>query len=195
MENFSKDTIRREMILLRNQMTKDEVDSLSQKIISTLVKLPVYKNSKKVMLYLSFGNEVDTFKLIELCKKENKKIIVSFCKKEGCQIVPTEIENIDNDLVRSKFGYLEPKKELVKPVKPEEIDLIILPGIAFDRRCYRISYGGGYYDRFLAELNFTVPTIGLVYDFQIVDIVPLEPHDMPVDYVITEKRILVRCCS
>lgn len=195
MDNFSKDTIRREMTLLRNQLAKEEVDSLSRKIISTLIKLPEFKKSEKIMLYLSFGNEVDTFKLIELCKKENKKIIVPYCKKEGRQIIPTEIEDINNDLIRSKFGYLEPKKEVLKPVNPEEIDLIILPGIAFDRRCYRISYGGGYYDRFLGKLDFAVPTIGLAYDFQIVDIAPIEPHDIPVDYVITEKRIVVRCCN
>lgn len=192
MSGLIKDNIRKEMAKQRDSLTKEQVNYLSQKIISTLIKLPVFKKSQNIMLYLSFGNEVDTFKLIELCKEQGKKVIVPFCVKEGRQIIPTEITSVEEDLVRSKFGYLEPKKELVKPVDTQEIDLIILPGLAFDRSCYRISYGGGYYDRFLGKLNFTIPTIGLVYDFQIMDLAPVEEHDIPVDYVITDKRIIVR---
>ncbi|WIV12298.1 5-formyltetrahydrofolate cyclo-ligase [Proteiniborus sp. MB09-C3] len=192
MNNFRKEDIRKEMISLRNKLTKEQVDSLSKKIISTLIKLPIFKNSRNIMLYLSFGNEVDTFKLIEFCREQGKRIIVPFCINEGRRLVPTEIRDMDKDLVRSSFGYLEPKKELVKPVGTEEIDLIILPSLAFDRRCYRVSYGGGYYDRFLKKLNFTIPTIGLAYDFQLMDLIPSEEHDVPVDYIVTDKRIVVR---
>lgn len=192
MERLRKEDIRREMTSLRNKLTKEQVDFLSQKIISTLVKLPVFKSSQNIMLYLSFGNEVNSFNLIELCKEQGKKVIVPFCIKEGRQIVPTEIKNVEEDLVRAKFGYLQPKKELVKPVDTQEIDLIILPGLAFDRGCYRISYGGGYYDRFLGKLNFSIPTIGLIYDFQLIDLAPIEEHDIPVDYVVTDKRIIIR---
>ncbi|SCG81760.1 5-formyltetrahydrofolate cyclo-ligase [Proteiniborus sp. DW1] len=192
MIKYSKEDIRKEMTSLRNDLTKEYVNYLSQKIISTLLKLPIFKDSQNIMLYLSFGNEVDTFRLIEVCKEQGKKIIVPFCVKEGRQIVPTEIKNVEEDLVRTKFGYLQPKKELVRPVNTQEIDLILLPGLAFDRGCYRVSYGGGYYDRFLGKLNFTVPTIGLIYDFQLIDLAPIENHDIPVDYVITEKRIIIR---
>ncbi len=192
MIKYKKEDIRKEITSLRNELTKEQVDFLSQKIISTLIKLPIFKSSQNIMLYLSFGNEVDTFKLIELCKDQGKKVIVPFCVKEGRQIVPTELKNVNEDLVRTKFGYLEPKKELVKSVDTQEIDLIILPGLAFDRGCYRISYGGGYYDRFLGKLDFSIPTIGLVYDFQLIDLAPIEAHDIPVDYVVTDKRIVVR---
>lgn len=191
MRDRTKEDIRKEMTGLRNKLTKEEVSSLSQKIISTLIKLPIFKNSQNIMLYLSFGNEVDTFKLIEICKEQGKKVIAPFCVKEGRQIVPTEVKNVDEDIEKKGF-YLEPKKELVKPVNIEEIDIIILPGLAFDRGCYRVSFGGGYYDRFLGKLNFTIPTIGLVYDFQLIDFMPAEEHDVPVDYVITDKRIVVR---
>ncbi|WP_352420314.1 5-formyltetrahydrofolate cyclo-ligase [Proteiniborus sp.] len=192
MINYRKKEIRKEMTKLRNQLTKEQVSSLSEKIISTLTKLPIFIKSQRIMLYLSFGNEVDTFNLIEYCHGNGKSVIVPFCIDEGRKIVPTEIKSVENDLVRSNFGYLEPKKELVKPVGTENIDLIILPGLAFDRGCYRVSYGGGYYDRFLGKLNFTIPTIGLVYDFQLVNLIPVEEHDIPVDYVITDKRIIVR---
>ncbi len=192
MKNYEKKVIRKEMISLRNQMTKEQVDFLSQKIISTLAKLNIFKNSQRIMLYLSFDNEVDTFGLIEYCKELGKKIIVPFCEKEEKKILPTEIKSVEDDLIRSNFGYLEPKKELVKPVSTENIDLIIIPGLAFDKGCYRLGFGGGYYDRFLGELNFTIPTIGLIYDSQVVDMLPREDYDMQVDYVITDKRIIVR---
>ncbi|MFA5523496.1 MAG: 5-formyltetrahydrofolate cyclo-ligase [Tissierellales bacterium] len=189
---FTKEDIRKEMSSLRNKLTIEEVDSLSQKIILTLTKLPIFKESQNIMLYLSFGKEVDTFKLIEICKDQGKKVWAPFCKREGRQIIPTIINNVEEDLVRSSFGYLEPKEELVNIQNTQEVDLIILPGLAFDRGCYRLSYGGGYYDRFLGKLNFSIPTIGLVYDFQVMNLMPIEAHDVPVDYVITDKKILVR---
>lgn len=192
MENFRKEEIRKEMNRLRNQLTKEEVSSLSEKIISTLTRLPIFINSQRIMLYMSFGNEVDTFKLIEYCKKLGKSVIVPFCVSEGRKLVPTEIKSVENDLKRNKIGFLEPKKELLDSASTEDIDLIILPGLAFDRSCYRVSYGGGYYDRFLGKLNFSIPTIGLIYDFQLIELIPMEEHDIPVDYVITDKRIVVR---
>lgn len=192
MKSYRKEDIRKEMIHIRNKMTEGQVNSLSQKIISTLTKLPIFKNSQNIMLYLSFGNEVDTFRLIDYCKELGKSVTVPFCINAGKKIIPTEIKSVEDDLVKSSFGYLEPKKEIVKPVSTENIDLIILPGLAFDRGCYRLGFGAGYYDRFLARLNFTVPTIGLVYDFQMIELMPVEDHDIPVDYVITDKRIIVR---
>ncbi|SDY71110.1 5-formyltetrahydrofolate cyclo-ligase [Proteiniborus ethanoligenes] len=192
MRNYRKHEIRQEMIALRKQMSKEQVEVLSEKIISTLTKLPIFKESKSIMLYLSFDNEVDTFKLIQLCKDLGKNVIVPFCIDDGKRIVPTEIKSVEKDLVKSSFGYLEPKAELVKPVSTESIDLIILPGLAFDRGCFRVGFGAGYYDRFLSKLCFTIPTIGLAYDYQILEYIATEEHDMPVDYVVTDSRIIIR---
>ncbi len=192
MYSIRKEDIRNEMISLRNKLTKEQVDTLSEKIVSTLTKLPVFINSRRIMLYMSFGSEVDTFKLIEYCKELGKSVIVPFCVSKDRRLVPTEIKSIENDLVKNRIGFLEPKKELVEAASTEDIDIIILPGLAFDRGCYRVSYGGGYYDRFLGKLDFSIPTIGLVYDFQLIDVIPAEEHDIPVDYVITDKRIIVR---
>lgn len=192
METYRKKDIRKKMINLRNQLTEQQVNELSEKIISKLIKLPVFKNSQTIMLYLSFNNEVDTFKLIEKCQALGKKVIVPYCVNQGKKIIPVEIRDVENDLVKSKFGYMEPKKEIIEAVDTETIDLIIIPGIAFDRNCYRIGFGAGYYDRFLGKLNFKISTIGLIYDFQLIELMPVEQHDIPVDYVITEKRIVVR---
>ncbi len=192
MNDLEKRQIRKYILDIRNNMSSEETDRLSDKIISTLVKLPIFKKSPNVMLYLSFNNEVDTFRLIDYCKQHDKKVIVPFCIKDGVKIIPTEIKDVEKDLVKSNFGYMEPRQEIVKTVDIEKIDLIIVPGISFDKRCYRIGFGGGYYDRFLGKLNFKIPTIGLAYDYQIISSVPEEHFDIPLDYVITDKRIIIR---
>ena len=108
-------------------------------------------------------------------------------------ITPTEIKDMSTDLYTSKMGYIQPKKESLSPVDISEIDLIILPGIAFDRKGYRVGFGAGYYDRFLGQVNFEIPTVGLAYDFQIIDsFIQMEDYDIPIDYVMTEERIIVR---
>ncbi|KNF09802.1 5-formyltetrahydrofolate cyclo-ligase [Gottschalkia purinilytica] len=192
MQVESKKEIRKRILNIRNNMSEDLVDNLSEKTMSTLVKLPVFKRSNTVMLYLSFNNEVDSFRLIDYCFKEGKKVVVPYCIKEGTRIVPTEVRDIYRELRKSSFGYMEPKKEFLRPISTEEIDLIVIPGIAFDKRCYRIGFGAGYYDRFLGKLNFSIPTIGLAYDFQILEKAPIQMFDVPLDFVITERRIIVR---
>jgi len=140
-----KKEIRKSILAIRNKMKKDEVTRLSSEIIATLRKKPLYKESKNIMLYLSFGNEVDSFKLIEHCQEDEKKVIIPHCIKEGTVILPAEIKDVENELVKNSIGLLKPKPEYMRPVKEEDIDLIIIPGIAFDLRCYRIGFGAGYY--------------------------------------------------
>jgi 5-formyltetrahydrofolate cyclo-ligase len=188
----TKSELRREYTALREAMDESEVQRRSAKIIDTIVKLPVFKRAKTVMVYLNFKNEVDSLKMIEESFKAGKKVLIPYCTKENMELIPSELNDIESEIVKGKNGYLQTKKECVKPVPLDEIDLIIVPGIAFDRRCYRLGFGAGYYDRFLKKLNFEKPTIGVCYDFQIIHSIPTEPHDVPLDFVITEERILVR---
>lgn len=192
MRSQEKKNIRKKMLDTRKQISAEEIDKLSEIIIDSLTKLSIYRESKNVMLYLSFGNEVDSYRLIERCHRDGKKTIVPVCKKEGVRIIPSELIDVEEELKQSKFGYMEPKEEFIRPLDLEEIDIIIIPGISFDKRCYRIGYGAGYYDRFLAKSNYRIPTIGVAFDFQIIDNVPVEDFDIPLDYIITEKRIIVR---
>ena len=193
MSFLDKKAIRKRMLNVRQQMNKEKVERLSKDIKLKLVKLPIYQKSKTIMLYLSFGNEVDSYELIKACLESGKRVVVPFCVKKDMKIIPTEIKNLDIPLRTHDMGYMEIEEELVDPVSTDEIDLIILPGIAFDKKCYRIGFGAGYYDRFLGELNFNVPTIGVAYDFQIIEsFLEMESHDVPLDYVITESRIVIR---
>lgn len=188
----TKSELRREYTQIREAMDQSDVERLSEKIIDTVLKLPVFKKAKTVMVYLNFKNEVDSLRMIEESYKAGKKVVIPHCVKETMEIIPSELNDIETEIAKGKNGYLQTKKECVKPVPVEDIDLIIVPGIAFDKRCYRLGFGAGYYDRFLRKLNFEKPTIGLCYDFQIIHSIPTEPHDIPLDFIITEERILVR---
>lgn len=188
----TKSELRREYTQMREAMDQSEVERLSEKIIDTILKLPVFKRAETVMVYLNFKNEVDSLRMIEESYKAGKKVVIPYCEKETMEIIPSELNDIETEIVKGKNGYLQTKKDCVKPVPIEDIDLIVVPGIAFDKRCYRLGFGAGYYDRFLRKLNFEKPTIGLCYDFQIIHSIPIEGHDVPLDFVITEERILVR---
>jgi 5-formyltetrahydrofolate cyclo-ligase len=99
----------------------------------------------------------------------------------------SELLNFD-DLTLSKYGLYEPQEEQQRPIPPQEVDLAILPGVAFDLRGYRLGYGGGYFDRFLDSLRPDCPKIALAYDFQVVTQLPVEEHDTKVDIIITNSK-------
>lgn len=190
---LDKKRIRKKLLNERKNMREEDVKDLSEKIINKIKKIPVYQTSKTIMIYLSFENEVDSSELVRDCFENGKRVVVPYCIKEDKSIIPTEIKDLNIDLSEAKMGYLQPKKDSLNPVDISDIDLIILPGIAFDRKGYRVGFGAGYYDRFLGIVNFEIPTIGVAYDFQIVDsFIKMESYDIPVDYVMTEERIIVR---
>ncbi|EOD01747.1 5-formyltetrahydrofolate cyclo-ligase [Caldisalinibacter kiritimatiensis] len=190
MITVQKEKLRKEILNIRNNMKKSEVEGLSEKIISRLVNMDIFKESKNVMIYLSFKNEVDTYKLLSHCKRLKKNVIVPFTVKEKKEIIPTLLKDQEKELVKSYYGYMEPSKEYLRPVNKEDIDIVIVPGVVFDERCCRIGFGGGYYDRFFSDVKDKVIKVGIAYEFQIVERVPVEEFDVPLDYVITEKRII-----
>jgi len=95
-----------------------------------------------------------------------------------------------NELEPGAFNILEPKKEFFRPVSPDDIDLVIIPGVAFDKDGDRIGYGMGFYDRFLRSMKKNIPVVALAYEFQIVDDIPVDDTDVTVHKIITEERII-----
>lgn len=176
-----KEDIRKRLLKIRRSLSKEEVLQMSRKIRERLFDLPEYRTSKVVMFYISHDNEVDTREMIAE-SLYTKKVLVPFTEKEN--IYPVVIESLNN-LNRGAFGILEPRE---KKIHRRKIDMIIVPGVAFDHRGYRIGYGKGFYDRFLKERHGI--KIGLAYDFQIVERIPENEGDIPVDKIITEKRVI-----
>ena len=125
---------------------------------------------------------------MEEALREGKRVLLP--KVRGREIYLGEIKALEKDVEKGSFGILEPKEVSFKKVSPQEIDLVILPGIAFDLKGGRIGYGKGYYDRFLRKLPKRIPLIGLAYDFQVVKNIFGKKHDRRVSKVITETRII-----
>jgi 5-formyltetrahydrofolate cyclo-ligase len=190
MENNLKDNLRKEMLVKRRNMETQDVSSFSNKIISSIMELPEFINSKNIMLYLSFNKEVNTYPLARWCLDNNKTVIAPYCIQSKREIVPYKITNLINDLTKSTFGVMEPNHALLSKVNIEDIDLIIVPGVVFDENCNRIGFGAGYYDRFLPKRLKNTPAIGIAYDYQIVDKVPTGEYDVPLDFIITQERII-----
>ena len=190
MEINLKDTLRKNMLHQRKNMDMQKVNTWSTKITETIIKLPQFINSKNIMLYLSFNKEVNTYPLAAWCLDNGKSVIAPYCIQSTKQIIPFKINNLTNDLTKSTFGIMEPKHNLLEKANIENIDLIIVPGVAFDEHCNRIGFGAGYYDRFLPRKTKNTPTIGIAYDYQLIDTIPQGVYDVPLDFIITEKRIV-----
>ncbi|MBI2659471.1 5-formyltetrahydrofolate cyclo-ligase [Candidatus Woesearchaeota archaeon] len=140
----------------RKALSKIEIAEKSAKIRENLYSLDEFKNSKNILFYVSFNNEVGTIETIkELLanKKENgKNIIVPYVEKNNSMLQLSEIKDF-SDLEPKTFGILEPRENKIKNVDIGKLDLVIVPGIAFDKSGHRIGYGHGYYDQFLGKLN------------------------------------------
>lgn len=190
MGNNLKDNLRKNLLNQRKSMDIQNVTAFSNKIMSTIMELPQFINSKNIMLYLSFNKEVNTYPLIKWCFDNGKTVIAPYCIQDKREIVPFKITNLTSDLAKSTFGVMEPKHDLLEKANIEDIDLILVPGVVFDVNCNRIGFGAGYYDRFLPKIAKNTPTIGIAYDYQIIDEIPTGKYDVSLDFIITEKRII-----
>ncbi len=144
-----------------------------------------FAQAKTILFYASFNGEVETFEMMKRGLKLGKQIALPMIISEDKKIVPALIKDVDSDLETGPYGIKQPKKEGHAPVSGDQIDLVVVPGLAFDRSGRRLGRGAGYYDRFLAESCAGTPTVGLAFDFQVVDALPFEPHDQAVSFVIS----------
>lgn len=145
----------------------------------------VFKKAKVVMFYVSLKDEVNTLSMIDEAVKTGKRVCVPVIIKEDMRLIAGEIKNREQDLERQHFGIYQPRAGKVKEVPLEDIELVVVPGVAFDKCNMRLGRGHGYYDRFLCSLSKCTKTIGLAYDFQVVEDLPRDSHDIPVWKTIT----------
>ncbi|MBP1926232.1 5-formyltetrahydrofolate cyclo-ligase [Sedimentibacter acidaminivorans] len=185
----TKGDIRKKILSIRNSIENKQVIEKSEIIINKLKSISEFKKSKTVFVYMDFKNEVKTLDLIEEMIKEKKRVVIPYTDVDNTVIIPVEINDINIDLKFSSFGYLEPKEEKVIPIDPFELDLIIVPGVAFDKELNRIGFGKGYYDRILSKKRNDAKAVAIAYEFQILDEIPSEEHDIKMDKIITEENI------
>ena len=184
---MSKEEIRKQMIEKRNKLSEKFILKNSRIISEKLFGMDIYHKAESIYIYLDFNGEVSTREIIEDALSNDKKVALP-------KIINNEMEfyYIDNinDVYIGYFGIREPiSNEVARAKEP----LIIMPGVAFDRKGHRIGYGKGFYDRYLSKCNggaCSARKIALAFDFQVMEKIPFESYDVIQDIIITEKNIV-----
>jgi 5-formyltetrahydrofolate cyclo-ligase len=177
----------------KNRVAQTDKDAVSRAICGKFMALPAYQSAKTVMWYVDAGSEVRTRNTLPEALTHGKRVVVPWCVVETNTLELFHLEDMI-ELVEGAYKILEPKDELrrlpAKVVQPEELDLVMVPGTAFDPRGGRMGQGKGYYDRLLAGARPDAPLVALAFDCQIFDEIPVAPHDVFMDLVLTETRTI-----
>ena len=178
----SKSNLRDEMCARLAAVPANEVRSHSAAVWERLSGLPALAGANRVMIYVSTRQEIETHGLIRQLLAMGRRICVPAFVGE---YVPAEIYDFDEDLVKGRFGILEPKSPVAMTEPPEAW---LVPGLAFDVNGNRLGRGRGFFDTLLRQARGV--KIALAHDFQLLDEVPAEAHDVRVDFIVTESRVV-----
>lgn len=184
-----KKILRKQVLSARDRLSPIEKTTKSQEIEERLFSLPEFLSAQVIMFFASFRSEVETGSMIRRALHSGKRVVLP--KVQGNELALFEIHDFGSDIEAGAWGIPEPKTTI--PAELADIDLIIIPGAAFDRQGNRLGYGAGFYDKLLPA--FRKATVALAFEAQIVNEVPAERHDVPVRMIITEKRVITAAQS
>lgn len=178
---MTKDDIRKEMKRARREITDREKKSLAA--ARALLSTSEYRSAESVMLYCPLGSEVDTAYIADAARADGKKVLYPVTDEASGVITPILVDK-DTEFLRGAFGIKEPLGEVYNG----DIDLVVVPGVAFDREGGRLGFGKGCYDGFLSSIS-TIK-VGLCYDIQLIEKLPSEEHDVRMDMIVSENEII-----
>ena len=180
-----KQKLRKQILFHLAKQREEERREKSNKILKILFSLPQFAAARIIMFYLSFDGEVDTSSMIKKARALGKKIAVPLIKKKTREILPVFLDFQNGLLEKGPYGILQPKVKNKCAFSLSDLDIAIIPGVAFDLDGNRLGRGMGYYDRFLSCLPPKVFTIGLAFSFQVFDrLTAVEPHDFSVQKIL-----------
>ncbi|UJZ88404.1 5-formyltetrahydrofolate cyclo-ligase [Heyndrickxia coagulans] len=186
-KKMDKAEMRREMIGWLKRLDFSEKQAIEEKLQQILFSSGLWKNAGTVGVTVSQHFEWDTKRIIETGWAQGKTICVPKCVPKEKALVFYQLDDF-TQLKKSFFNLLEPEPEETVKIEKQAIDLLIVPGLVFDKKGFRIGFGGGYYDRFLA--GFPNQTVSLVHSYQLKEHVPSESYDIPVRQIVTESGML-----
>ncbi len=173
---------------LANRVAQQDKDELSRRIVARLLSLPEFATANTILFYVDVREEVRTRHGLLSALDSGKRLAVPFCVDNDLQLF--HLASMD-ELEAGRYEIPEPKQELrslsQKQINPEEVDLIVVPGVAFDRRGGRLGHGKGYYDRLLRRAQREATVVALAFECQMVAEVPMEAHDIRMHKIITEQ--------
>ncbi|MEI8175396.1 MAG: 5-formyltetrahydrofolate cyclo-ligase [Candidatus Omnitrophota bacterium] len=157
----------------------------SNAIKKKLFAMKEFRKARCVVFFVSMPEEVDTHRMIDECIAAGKDVGVPVTMKGKSDLIVSRISDRLTQLEIGPYGVQQPRAAEIRPIPREEMDLVVVPGVAFDRDGNRLGRGKGYYDRFLEALPSCAATVGLCFDFQVLDSIPVLPHDIPVKMLLT----------
>jgi 5-formyltetrahydrofolate cyclo-ligase len=186
-EELEKKALRQQLKKKLSQLEKPDYEDLSFQIAQKLFHDEDWLNAHTVGITISNPPEVDTYQIIRKAWELGKTVVVPKCDPKHKRLHFRTLDRF-SQLESVFFGLYEPIEAETDEVMSGEIDLLIVPGLAFTKDGYRLGFGGGYYDRFLTQYHGR--TISLAFDLQIVACLPIEPHDLPVAKIITNVGVI-----
>ena len=181
---MTKAQLRVRLLRQLQQQEEDDRRRRSQAIWRRASRLRVFRRAKTICCYVALPYEVQTWQMIERMLERGKRVVVPRVQRRARRLQCCEIRDPSTELMPGAFGVWEPVRSARRFVRLGDLDLVFVPGLAFDRRGHRLGHGGGYFDRFLARVPRTTPTIGLAFRFQLLDRLPVAPHDRALHAVI-----------
>ncbi len=188
MEQPSKTEIRSELRRRLADLSPEDRNARSRAVSTRVAATPEWAKASVVMLYLATPQEVDTSELALQAWQAGKTVVVPKVSWNQRRILPTEINSLGTEMTTSGQGIREPIAGNPMPV--DDIDLVLVPGLGFDRRGNRIGRGMGFYDRFLSQDGFLGLTCGVAFAEQVIDAVPMHEHDVPLGMLVTDRDIV-----
>lgn len=185
--DFFKKKLRKEIQEKRDSIPITDRKKRSKIIAEKFHNTNYYADSNNILTYYPFGSEIDTAIVISQALKNNKSIILP--KVYGQELKLYYVDKLPEQLERGQYGIMEPIPHFCKPAEIKDIDLVVIPGLGFDKNLNRLGYGKGFFDRLLALIPKEVKKIALCFDVQVVENIPISEHDIKIDLLITESKI------
>jgi len=176
--------LQKKLAVISIEKRKEKSRSACKKLIAT----PEFQNASTVMMYLSLPHELDTSEAILCAWQMGKTVVVPKVSWQQRHMIPVEITSLETGFSETVLGLRNPTTGA--PVPFDEIDLVVAPGLGFDRTGKRLGRGGSYYDRFFANKELKAAKCGFAFSEQVVETVPVTEHDVPVDMLVTDEEVL-----
>lgn len=199
--SIDKRELRRKMLNIRGNLNEEKRRIWSRQIVDHLIEWPHYREARMIAAYVPFREEADIRPWIEQAVHDGKQVVIPRVHPHANEMDFYRFEGWDK-LVSGSYGIMEPDPQQAKSADARQLDMVLVPGVAFDHLGGRLGYGGGYYDRFFARLLREVQhdrserqgpglpvRVGIAYSVQMVDHIPMEPFDVPMTYIVTEQGV------
>lgn len=185
---MDKAQMRRDLQKILISLESERRNKKSQKACSNLLSTAEFRNASTVMMYLSLTHETDTSEAILHAWQLGKTVAVPKISWEQRHMIPVEIHSLETGFSTGASGLRNPIAGI--PVPFEEIDLVVTPGLGFDKNGNRLGRGGSYYDRFFANPQLKAQRCGFAFDEQLVESIPVTEQDEPMDFLVTDMEVV-----